>query len=99
MSVEIESMRATGQLGFIIGAFVISLLLAGVWLIISKAIPPLRRKLHVSFGTAIALVFIPLLITIDGPNIFNITGTLLSIGLLFLALQVSTKRKLLTIKS
>ena len=99
MSAEVESMRATGQLGFIIGAFVVSLLITGVWLIISKAIPPLRRKLHVSLGTAIALVFVPLLITIDGPNIFNITGTLLSIGLLFLAVQVGTKRKLSAIKS
>jgi hypothetical protein len=74
---------SVGQFGYLIGAFAMSLLFAVVWLIICKAIPPLRRKIGVSYGVAIALAFVPSLVTVGGPNILNIIGTLLCVGLLF----------------
>lgn len=85
---------SAGQFGYVIGAFAISLLLAAVWLIVCKAIPPLRRRLAISYGVAIALAFVPSLITIDGPNILNIIGTLLCTGLLFWQFKRAQKKKL-----
>lgn len=81
-----------GQLGYIIGAFAMSLLFAAVWLIICKAIPPLRNKLGISYGVAIALAFVPSLVTIGGPNIFNIIGTLICAGLLFWQFKRAQKK-------
>ena len=55
------------QLGMFIGSFAISVLFAVVWLLICKAIPPLRRRPRVSYGIAIALGFVPSLVT-SGSN-------------------------------
>jgi hypothetical protein len=76
---------SAGQLGYLAGAFAISLFFATVWLIICKVIPPLRRKLGVSYGVAIALAFLPALITIGVSDAIylNFLGAFLCAGLLF----------------
>lgn len=71
------------QLGMFVGSFATSLLFAVVWLLICKAIPPLRRRLGISYGVAIVLGFMPLLITIGGPSVSNVIAALLCGGLLF----------------
>ena len=70
-------------LGQFTGTFLISLLLATVWLIICKAIPPMRRKVGLSYGIAIVFAFIPPLITLEGPTHINLIAALLCAGLLF----------------
>lgn len=84
---------SAGQIGYIIGAFAMSLLFSVVWLIICKVIPPLRKKLNISYAVAIGLAFVPSLVTIGGPNILNIIGTLLCAGLLFWQFRREQKKK------
>jgi hypothetical protein len=74
---------SAGEFGYIIGIFAGSLLLGSVWLIICKIIPPLQNKPNLSYGLAIALASLPPFLSIDGPNILNVIGTLMSIGLFF----------------
>ncbi len=76
---------SAGQLGYLAGAFAMSLLFAAVWLIICKVVPPLRRKLGVSYGIAIALAFLPALLTIGASDAIhlNFLGAFLCAGLLF----------------
>ena len=83
---------SAGQLGYIIGAFAMSLLFAAIWLIICKAIPTLRKKPAISYCVAIALAFVPSLVTIGGPNIFNIIGTLMCAVLLFWQFKRAQKK-------
>lgn len=45
-----------GMAGYIVGQFVMFLLVASVWLIITKLIRPLRRRVGVSYGVAMGLV-------------------------------------------
>ncbi|MHB8425830.1 MAG: hypothetical protein ACYDB9_11905 [Gammaproteobacteria bacterium] len=85
---------SAGQFGYLVGAFAMALLFAVVWLIICKVIPPLRRKLGVSYGIAMALAFVPSLITVGGPNIFNLIGSLLCVGLLFWQYKRAQKKLL-----
>ena len=75
-------MNAT-QLGMFVGSFFTSLLLAVVWLLICKAISPLRRRPGISYGVAIVLGFVPSVITIGGPSVSNVLAALLCGGLLF----------------
>lgn len=42
--------------GYVIGQFVMFLLVAAIWLIITKLIPPLRRRPGISYGVAMVLV-------------------------------------------
>jgi hypothetical protein len=90
---------SAGQFGYLIGAFAMSLLFAVVWLIICKTIPPLRRKLGVSYGVAIALSFVPSLVTVGGPSILNIIGTLLCAGLLFWQFKRAQKKQQVSINA
>lgn len=71
------------QFGMFIGSFAVSLFLAVVWLLIGKAIPPLRRRSGVSYGIAIALGFLPSFVTMGGPSASNMLAALLCAGLLF----------------
>jgi hypothetical protein len=85
-----------GQLGYMVGAFATSLLFAVVWLIICRIIPPLRKRIGVSYGVAIALAFVPSFVTVGGPNVFNIIGALLCVGLLFWQYKRAKKKQLAT---
>lgn len=89
------------QIGEILGSFVESLLLAVIWLIICKIIPPLRSKIGVSYGIAIALALVPLFITVTpaGPNISGFVGTLLCVGLLILQYKRAKNKMLKSVSS
>ena len=78
------------------GGFAMSLLFAAVWVIICKAIPPLRNKLSLCFGVAIALAFVPSLVTIGGPNILSIIASLICAGLLFWQFKRAQKKQSFT---
>lgn len=47
---------SAGLIGYVFGQFIMFLLVAVVWLIITKLIPPLRRRPGVSYGVAMVLV-------------------------------------------
>lgn len=47
---------SAGMVGYVIGQFVMFLLVAAIWLIITKLIPPLRRRPGISYGVAMVLV-------------------------------------------
>ena len=83
--------------GYFIGAILLSLLFGAVGLIICSAIPPLRKNIGVSHGIAIALTFVPSFVTIDGPNIMDISGSLFSAGLLFWRYKRKQKKLLSSI--
>ena len=67
----------------LIGAFAVSLLFAALWLIVCKIIPPMRRRVGVSYSVAIVLAFLPPLIRLGGPNYIGLWAALLCVGLLF----------------
>jgi len=82
------------QVGQMLGAFATSLLFAVVWLIICRVIPPLRKRLGVSYGVAIALALVPPIVTVGGPNLLNIVGALLCVGLLVWQYRRAKKKML-----
>ena len=71
------------QVGMFVGSFMVSLFFAVVWLLICKAIPPMRRKPGVSYGVAIGLAFVPAFVTIGGPTFWNVLAALLCAGLMY----------------
>jgi hypothetical protein len=82
------------QFGYMLGAFATSLLFAVVWLIICRIIPPLRKRLEVSYGVAIALALVPSIVTVGGPNLLNVVGALLCVGLLVWQYKRAQKKRL-----
>lgn len=70
-------------LGEFVGAFAISLGVAAIWLLISYAIPPLRRRPPISYGVAIALVAVMALIPAGGPNGASVGAAILCAALLY----------------
>jgi hypothetical protein len=80
-------------IGMFIGAFVVSLLVAVVWLIVSKLIPPLKRNPKAAYGTAMALAVAVQLIKIDGVSVPGLLGALACCGLLFLQMKRALARQ------
>lgn len=71
--------------GYVIGQFVVFLLVAAIWLIITKFIPPLRRRLGVSYGVAMALVVLLALtqIGVSQSLAFTLVAAIICEALLF----------------
>jgi hypothetical protein len=69
--------------GYFVGQFVGSLLLAVIWLLISKAIPPLRREPAITYSIAVVFGFVPVLVTLDEPSYSGFLAALLCAALLF----------------
>jgi hypothetical protein len=68
--------------GLLTGSFAVSLLLASVWLIVSRAIPPLRARPAFTYGIAVALAFVPPFVAPDGPDEVNLFAALLCSAIL-----------------
>jgi hypothetical protein len=81
------------QFGYLTGSFAGSLMVAAVWLIICNFISPLRARPGVTHGIAVALAFVPALITLGGPNTLNIEGTLLCVVLLLWQYRRAEKKQ------
>jgi len=69
--------------GEFIGAFAVALGVAAVWLLLTFAIPPLRRRPRVSYGIAMGLAAVVAIIPIGGPTGTTLGGSLLCIALLY----------------
>lgn len=76
---------SAGLIGYFVGSFVMSLLVAIIWLIICKVVPPLRKKPRVAYGVAMVLALVPPLLTIGVSDAIaiNFAGAFVCIGLLF----------------
>jgi len=74
-----------GMIGYLFGQFLIFLVVAAIWLIVTKLIPPLRRRPGVSYGVAMALVLLASLTQIHASSWLVLTGVafLLCEALLF----------------
>ena len=71
------------MVGMFIGAFFVSLLVAVVWLIITKVIPPLNRRPELSYPIAMGLAVAIQLISINGPTLHGMLGALACCALLY----------------
>lgn len=71
------------QLGYYFSQFIVSLLFASVYLLLSKMIPSQRNKLGINYSIAAILSFIPTFVIADGPSISGIIAALLCVALLF----------------
>lgn len=76
------------------GVVLMSLLFGAVGLLICSVFPYLRKRPGISHGVAIALTFAPSIVTIDGPNIMNISGSLLSAALFYWRFKREQKKLL-----
>ena len=70
------------QMGYVIGGLGMSLLFTLVWLVIAKLIPGLRDRLGLTYGIAGVLAFVPSLVAPRGPNVLNLIGPVICVGLL-----------------
>ena len=68
------------MIGYFIGQFASFLILAAIWLIITKLIPPLRRRPSISYGVAMALVA---LLALTQIGVSSSLAAVLCEGLLF----------------
>ncbi len=75
------------------GAFVASLGIAAIWLVIAYIIPPLRTRPQISYPIAMVLAVLLQLITYGGQDILNILAAAICIILLFVQMQ-RAKRKI-----
>jgi uncharacterized membrane protein YagU involved in acid resistance len=75
------------MVGMFVGAFIVSLLVAVVWLIVAKLIPPLKRNPKAAYGAAMALAVAVQLIQINGVSAQGLLGALACCGLLFLQMK------------
>lgn len=71
-----DAPRAFGEFAVMLGVCV-------VWLLISYAIPPLRRRPKVSYGIAMALAIGLALIPIGGPNANSVAASATLVALLW----------------
>lgn len=80
-------------LGMFIGALLVSLLVAVVWLIITKLIPPLKRNPKVAYGIAMALAVAIQLVQISGLSVPGLLAALACCGVLFLQMKRALARQ------
>lgn len=73
--------------GMFLGAFIVSLLVAVVWLIIAKIVPPLKRQPKLSYPIAMGLALGIQLVNINGPSAHGLLAALACCGLLFLQMK------------
>lgn len=69
-----------------VGSFLYALVLAALWLGICRVLPPLRKRLHVSYGIAMAISVMSLIgILVKGyaVNYLNLLGALFCTCLIF----------------
>ena len=71
------------QLGYYFSQFVMSLLFASVYLLISKMIPSMKNKPGPSYTIAIILAFAPPFVSADGTSVSGIIAALLCAVLIF----------------
>lgn len=76
---------SAGLIGYFVGSFAMSLLFAAIWLIICKVMPPMKMKPGVAYGVAMALAFVPPLLTIGVSDVIvvNFVAAFACVGLLF----------------
>jgi len=68
------------------GSFFLPMVLAIVWLAICRIVPPLRERLRVCYGIAMAppvLSLVDLVVRGYTMNFWNFSGALLCVGLIF----------------
>jgi hypothetical protein len=77
-----------------VGLLVAFLLLAGVWILVTMIIAPLRRRPKLSHGVAIALVLLFALLMLANPSlrIPDVAATIISVGLLFWRYRKEARR-------
>lgn len=78
---------AAAGMGMFIGAFVVSLLVAVVWLIITKFVPPLKRNPKLAYLIAMVLAVAIQLVQIAGVSVPGLLGALACCGLLALQMK------------
>ncbi len=79
--------------GMFLGAFLVSLLVAVIWLIIAKMIPPLKRQPKWAYLIAMGLAVVIQLISIDGPSVHGLLGALACCALLFMQMKRAQARQ------
>ena len=77
----------SAMVGMVVGAFFVSLLVAVVWLIIAKLIPPLKLNPKIAYGTAMVLAVAIQLVQISGVDAPGLLGALACCGVLFLQMK------------
>jgi len=67
--------------GYALGTFALALLIAVLWLLISKTIPPLRHRLRLRYGVAMVLALTSALVPGD-PEPIGFLGAIVCVGVL-----------------
>jgi hypothetical protein len=76
-------------LGHFLGSFIAALALAGIWLLICRYVPALQRRPGVR-RVAVAITFVPLLISADSPRYIDLIACFLAAaGIYWYALRTS----------
>jgi len=73
-------------IGEFFGAFLASITIAGIWLIIAMIIPFLRKRPKGTHITAMVLSVLPQLTTYGGPSAINFLAAVACVALLYWAL-------------
>jgi len=86
------------DVGATIGAFAAAIGVGALWLLMAYAIPPLRRRPHISYPVAMVLAAVVAVIPIGGPTGATVGGSALCIALLFWQMRRAQRRLTLSVK-
>jgi len=76
-------MDAAELLGHFLASFIGALAIAGVWLLVCRLAPALRRRPAASSRVAVVLAFVPILVNATSPRYIDVIACLLAAALIY----------------